>query len=195
MTQWISDVVKEINYAHKVSHTLLITKYMSSAGSVKDYVVGLLPPGGYVELVKSSLQILEMSVNSLKDIKPPQVDMSDWIVGASQLIISLRKSLQSNTEEYSSVKTPSRPLVFKDGVYTYQDEEEAEDIQTVIVRNLFIESQVDHTPAITESLLPKGKVPHAKALLRATLPVGNYLGQLNFSEGKVQDVKAVVIPE
>lgn len=194
MSKWTEDVMSEVRYAYNTSRTLLISKYTNSNGCTKDYVVGLLPPTGYQEMVKSSLHILEGGINSLRDSKPADVEIGDWIIAAAELITSFQKTIAAYSEPPVE-RNVSKPLVFKDGAYIYQSEEEEGNISTVIVKNLFIESQVDHTPEITASLVPVSRVAYAKSILRAVLPVGKYLAQMNFSEEKVESVKAVIIPE
>lgn len=190
----IEEIRAEIVKAAAGDRTLLVSKYVESTGAVKDYVVKLLPPTGYKDMVRASLAILEHpdSLNEfLNKNMPVGAELGDWVIAVSDQIKSFRTTV--GLEEETHKRASKQELVYTlNNTYCLRSEYETCDIKTVILKDLEILSSTNHSPEIIERV-PKGNIPKLKQHVRNVLPIGRFLGQLNFRPDKVELVRAVAI--
>lgn len=186
------EIKNEIDKALAGDRTLMLKGYKSSDGSVKDYVVLLLPDDGYKHLVKTSQEKLNKEVEFfMNEIRPVDADIVEWATAIAEQHDSFVKSL--------SASKPTKDMQFKNptvkqgGMHFYQSEFEAGAVQTVIIKNVQVLSYTNHTPE-KEAKEPKGNIPRYKNLIRSKLPISQYVGQFNLSPDKVEIVKSLFMP-
>jgi len=188
----IEDILHEVNKADAGSKTMLIEKYNTSDGAVKDYVIKLLPPDGYHALVRESLEQLQKETNKfMHDIRPADADMAEWAQAITEQVNSFNNSLMPS--ETKAARNYTKELVKLGAAYVEKQELESKTIQTAVLKNLVVLSSVNHTPE-KAAKVPKGNVPRYKEIIRSNLPISAYLGQLNLAPGKVASVRAVDMP-
>jgi hypothetical protein len=188
-----TDEIKiEIEKALAGDRTLMLKGYKSSDGSVKDYVVLLLPDDGYKHLVKTSQEKLNKEVEFfMNEIRPADADIVEWATAIAEQHDSFVKSLSdSKPAKYMQFKNPT---VKQGGMHFYQSEFESGAVQTVIIKNVQVLSTTNHTPD-KEVKEPKGNIPRYKNLIRSKLPISQYEGQFNLSPDKVDMVKSLFMP-
>lgn len=187
----IQTILNEVNNAAAGSKTLLVEKYVTSDGAVKDYMVRLLPEDGYKALVKESLDILDGDPSKfMKDLKPADADMGEWAQAVSEQIDSFNKTLNPSAD--APARNYKKELVKMGASYVDKQEFDNGAVNTAVLKNLVILSSVNHTPD-KASKGPKGNIPKYKEMIRNELPIGKYLGQLNLSPEKVTSVRAVTL--
>lgn len=185
----IEQIKTEVKKALAGDKVLLLEKYTSSEGQIKDYVIRLLPDDGYINLVKESLEILNNEAEKfLRDIRPSSADAVEWAKAAAEQIASFSNSLNPDKEKKNF--NFKNPLVKDDGLYFYESEFKDGNINTVIIKNAQVLSSTNHSEE-AEDKLPKGNIARYKYLIRAHLPVSKYVAQFILSPGKVETVKAV----
>jgi len=183
------EIKTEIEKALAGDRTLMLKGYKSSDGSVKDYVVLLLPDDGYKNLIKTSKEKLDKETEFfMNELRPADADIVEWATAIAEQMDSFNKSM-SDDKPVKEMQFKN-PTVKQGGMHFYQSEFESGDIQTVIIKNVQVLSTTNHTPD-KEVKLPKGNVPRYKSLIRSKLPVNQYVGQFNLSPDKVDMVKAL----
>jgi hypothetical protein len=186
------EIKAEICKALAGDRTLMLKGYKSSDGSVKDYVVILLPDDGYRNLVKASHDKLNNEVEFfMSKIRPDDADIVDWATAIAEQSDSLVRSM-SDSKPIKELQFKN-PIVKQDGMYFYQSELESGAVQTVIIKNVQVLSSTNHTPD-KEAKEPKGVIPRYKNLIRSKLPISQYVGQFNLSPDKVDMVKSLCMP-
>lgn len=183
------EIRQEIEKALAGDKTLMLQGYTSSDGSVKDYVVSLLPDDGYKQLVKSSYEKLNTETEFfMQELRPADADITEWAKAVSEQLDSFSKSMS----EDKPVKEMQfkNPTVKQGGMHFYKAELEAGYVKTVILKNVAVLSTTNHSPD-KEVKEPKGNIPKYKSMIRAHLPVSKYVGQFNLSPDKVELVRAL----
>jgi hypothetical protein len=186
------DIKQEVERALNQDRTLMLKGYKSSDGSVKDYIVTLLPDDGYKNLVKISHEKLNKETEFfMTELRPAEADVAEWATAITEQIESFNKSLS----EDKPVKEMQfkNPTVKQGGMHFYQSEFETGDVKTVIIKNVQVISVTNHTPD-KEVKEPKGNIPRYKNLIKSKLPISQYVGQFNLSPDKVEMVKALHMP-
>ncbi len=183
------EILQEINSAATSGGNLLIEKYITSDGAIKDYVVRLLPDNGYKNLVQQSLDMLNEDANKfLRDLKPTEADTGEWVQAVSEQIDSFVKTLKPSPD--APVRNYTKELVKMGAAYVDKQDLDNNSLNTIVLKNLEVLSSVNHTPdKLFKS--PKGNIPKYKELIRKELPISKYLGQLNLAPEKVTSVRAV----
>jgi hypothetical protein len=186
------EIKTEIDKALAGDRTVMLKGYKSSDGSVKDYVVLLLPDDGYKNLVKLSQEKLNKEPEFfMNELRPADADIGEWATAVTEQIASFTKSM--------SDEKPARDMQFKNptvkqgGMHFYQNELEAGNTNTVIIKHVQVLSTTNHTPD-KEVKEPKGNIPRYKNLIRSKLPISQYVGQFNLSPDKVEIVKSLFMP-
>lgn len=188
----IEEIKEQVEMALAGDRTLMLKGYKSSDGSVKDHVVILLPDGGYKDLVKLSLEKLSKETKLfMHTIKPEDADDGEWATAITEQTASFNNSL-SDDKPVKEMQFKN-PLIKQGGMYFYQSEFEAGDIQTVIIKNVQVLSTTNVTN-VKEAKEPKGNIPRYKSIIKYKLPISQYVGQFNLSPDKVELVKSFRMP-
>ena len=186
------EIKTEIEKALAGHRTLMLKGYKSSDGSVKDYVVLLLPDDGYKNLIKTSHEKLNKETEFfMSELRPADADITEWSTAVTEQLDSFTKSMSAD----KPVKEMQfkNPTVKQGGMHFYQSEFESGAINTVIIKHAQVLSTTNHTPD-KEVKLPKGNVPRYKSLIKSKLPINQYVGQFNLSPDKVDMVKSLCMP-
>lgn len=184
----IDDIKNEITKAAETEQTLVINGYVTSDGDVKDYVIQLLPPSGYRDLIRDSLdELINNADTYLVDLKPADASIEEWQQAVNEQAASFKNSLSDDGKTTSARVT--RPLTKVGSMYFYSDELAEEKVQTVIIKNVLVLSATNHSKD-KEEKIPKGNIPKYKHMLRKYLPCSKYAAQLNLAPGKVSLVRA-----
>lgn len=179
------DINNEVEKALAGDKAVLIEKYTTSKGVVKDYVVELLPATGYKDMIKESLEILDKNPEEfLFNIRPSDADAEEWIAAVNEQIDSFKNSLNPTTEK--AAWEDKQPLT-KFGSILLTDSSEA---PTVVLKNMRILSSADQSENVEEKV-PKGNIPRYKHIIRSKLPISKYLPRLNLAPGKFASLKSV----
>lgn len=184
------EIENEVRRALDYKTTLLVSKYHTTAGAVKDYVLELLPPNGYLNMVQESLDVLSnVPTEFTNKYKPENIEVSNWIIAMGELITSFRNSLIVK----SSKPAGPQSILEDNGIYYYAHEFlGGERVKTIIIKHMRVLSSVTH--AAPPEKISHDPVVRAKVFIRNLLPINNYLGQLNLEPGKVELVKSTIIP-
>ena len=166
--------------------TLYVEGYVPSSGTPRDYEVTVLPPGGYKDLVRESLEVLrskpqhfsktvEVLVAGDPECTPEVVDQA-----IQDLTASFEKSLDPNVppREFKSSDTPVTHGL------TRSDKEESTWYLTGC-RKVNVTSSPEDGPRKDAS---KNPVVRMKDRLKTVLPVGEYIPKLKLQETKYDRV-------
>lgn len=137
-----------------------IRSYISSDGSVKDYLVEEIGPEGYIQLCQES-------VNQLNSEIDRQMLHKEYDEDEVQALIELRDSYQKTI----SGEQPERQFTFEEGVR--------------YLRHCKIIAVHEIRPAITKHKTYRNNVTMYKAQWRKKLPIAAYVGQFKLEPIKV----------
>jgi hypothetical protein len=175
----------EVEKALAGDKAILVEKYTTSDGVVKDYVVELLPDSGYKDLIKESLEILDKNPEEfLFNMRPSDADAEEWITAVNEQINSFKNSLNPSSDKPAWTE---KQVLTKFGsiLLTSGDSEPA-----AVLKNMRVLSSTVQTENVEEKL-PKGNIPRYKHIIRSKLPISKYLPRLNLAPGKFTSVKSV----
>jgi hypothetical protein len=160
---------------------LMIEKYTSSSGGVSDYCVRFLPAGGYMQLVRESVDAVEQG----KLEKPVEFSLAVWHEAINEKLNSWRNTLTGNTK---TRKFAAELQPHTDGFWF--DPHLGED--HIILRNLLCEDKSTVIEAPSAPARRQADKTKAKEYIEKHTPVGGYIGQMNLYPGKFESAKAVV---
>jgi hypothetical protein len=179
------EINSEVEKALAGDKAVLIEKYVTSDGVVKDYVVELLPDSGYKDMIKESLETLNKNPEEfLFNIRPSDADAEEWVTAVTEQINSFKNSLDPSSDKPAWT---DKQVLTKFGSVLLTSSDSA---PTVVIKNMRVLSSTVQTENVEEKL-PKGNIPRYKHIIRSKLPISKYLPRLNLAPGKFTAVKSV----
>lgn len=137
-----------------------IKGYVSSDGSVKDYVVEEIGKEGYLKLCKASIEVIE--------------DVLEKNEGLEEDEIRALKELQESYQRTIKGEQPERKITFEEGAR--------------YLRHCKIISIREIQPAIKKKKEYRNNVTRYKDIWRQKLPIKCYVGQFKLKEGKYAEM-------
>ena len=189
----LEEIQKEVKIAAGSNRLLVIEGYTSSEGGVYNYVVKLLPDGGYMTLVKESHAMLEkLDVADLAAKHKEAATIEDWSTAKTEQLASFNNTINPADDAPKRTYNTKIALVAQDGMFLRADEVATGKISVVVIKNLQVMSSSVVALGSKAASLPKGTIPRLKHIIRDALPVSAYIAQLNLSPDKVKEVRAAI---
>lgn len=197
----IPDIQAVIRRALDTDGILTVKNYMSSGGSLRDYVVDLTPELDYIGMVKGSLKLLlDPTLQQVIDAMPMRNRNGDELT-ADNKQAAIRQLVESFTRTIDGTNTgyviPSASLIEVDGLFYYEHEVNPgaadvfkdKKVTTVILKHFEVLDTVRHNP-LDVVTIPKGAIPAAKWHIKSLLPMAKFGGQMNLTTASILSISA-----